>query len=159
MSGGFSWLISPQHFVPFFRECFELFITDRQGTLCLLASGFVPFFEQKIQGLFKDFQGYISHFFKDSIQCKKEPWVYIFLVLPQHEQFCNEGFSAFAGLDKVSTEIPAPTIIFKDFQGACEPCSLTLIQLVSLSRLSWARNFGLTEKRLHWLCFHQSYAS
>ena len=43
-------------------------IKARQGTFCLLASGFVPFFEQKIQGLFKDFQGYISHFFKDSIQ-------------------------------------------------------------------------------------------
>ena len=25
-------------------------------------AGFVPFFEQKIQGLFKDFQGHISHF-------------------------------------------------------------------------------------------------
>ena len=96
-------------------NCLLQIIKARQGTLCLLTSGFVPFFEQKIQGLFKDFQGYISHFFKDSIQCKKEPRVLSSLVLPQHEQFCNEGLSAFAGLDKVSTEIPAPTIIFKDF--------------------------------------------
>ena len=32
--------------------------------------GFVPFFEQKFQGLFKDFQGLHS--------VKKEPWVYLF---------------------------------------------------------------------------------
>ena len=48
-------------------NCLLQIIKARQGTLCLPASG-----------LFKDFQGYISHFFKDSIQCKKEPRVYIF---------------------------------------------------------------------------------
>ena len=32
-------------------------------------TGFINFFGQKIQGLFKN----ISHFFKDSVQCKKEP--------------------------------------------------------------------------------------
>ena len=30
----------------------------------LLKSGFAPVFEQKIQGLFKDFQGHISHISK-----------------------------------------------------------------------------------------------
>ena len=81
MSGGFSWLISPNilfHSLENALNCLLQIVKARQGTLCLLASGFVPFFEQKIQGLFKDFQGYISHFFKDSIQCKKEPRVYIF---------------------------------------------------------------------------------
>ena len=42
-----------------------------------------------------------------------------FLLLPQHEQYYPEGESL-AVLDKVSTEIqdfPAPTAIFKDFQG------------------------------------------
>ena len=32
-----------------------------------LLTGFVPFFEQKIQELFEDLQGHISHFLKDSI--------------------------------------------------------------------------------------------
>ena len=40
--------------------------------------GFVPFFEQKIQGLSRThFQ-----FFKDSIQYKKEPIIYVSMKLP-----------------------------------------------------------------------------
>ena len=40
--------------------------------MILLSPGFLPNFEQKTQGLFKDFQGHISYFsIKDSIQCKK----------------------------------------------------------------------------------------
>ena len=50
------------------------------------------FFGQKIQGLFKDFQGPISHFSKDSIHCKKEP---------QHEQFYPEGLSVFASFRRL----------------------------------------------------------
>ena len=42
--------------------------------------GFVPFFEQKIQGLFEDFQGLHS----------------VHLVLPQHEQFHPDGLFVFA---------------------------------------------------------------
>ena len=114
-------------------NCLLQIIKARQGTLCLLASGFVPFFEQKIQGLFK---GTFPISSRTPFSAKKSLESISFLVLPQHEQFCNEGLSAFAGLDKVSTEIPAPTTIFKDFQGACEPCSLILIQFVSFSRLS-----------------------
>ena len=41
-------------------------------------------FEQKIQGLFKDFQGHISHF-SDSFTAKKSLESMSFLVLPQHE--------------------------------------------------------------------------
>ena len=50
---------------------------------------FVPFFEQKMQGLFEDFQKHMSH----SVQKKLESMS--FLVLPQHEQFYPEGFSVF----------------------------------------------------------------
>ena len=50
--------------------------------------GFVPFFEQKIQGLFRTF--------KDSIKCIKKPWALSFLVSPQQEQFHPEGLSVFA---------------------------------------------------------------
>ena len=53
-----------------------------------LDPGFVPFLNKK----FKDF----SRTFKDSIQCKKEPWALSFLVLPQHKQFHPEGLSVFA---------------------------------------------------------------
>ena len=49
--------------------------------------------------------------FKDPFQCEKEPWVYVFLVVRQHEKFYPEGLSVFAplgtwesGLDKVCTD-------------------------------------------------------
>ena len=48
-------------------------------------SGFAPFFEQKIQELFKDFQGHISHFSRTPFSAKKSPESMSFLVLPQHE--------------------------------------------------------------------------
>ena len=38
-------------------------------------TGFIPFFGQKNS---RSFQGHISHFVKDSVQCKKEPWVRLF---------------------------------------------------------------------------------
>ena len=140
-------------------NCLLQIIKARQGTLCLLTSGFVPFLNKKFKDSSRTFKGTFPIFSRTPFRAKKSLESISFLVLPQHEQFFNEGLSAFAGLDKVSTEIPAPTTIFKDFQGACEPCSLILIQFASLSRFSRARNFGLTEKRLHWLCFHQSYTS
>ena len=51
-------------------------------------AGFVPFFEQKIQELFKDFQGLHS--------VQKRALSLSFLVPPQHEQFHPEGLSVFA---------------------------------------------------------------
>ena len=44
-------------------------------------AGFVPFYEQKFQGLFKDFQ------------VQKRALSLSFLVPPQNEQFHPEGFS------------------------------------------------------------------
>ena len=55
-----------------------------------------------------------------------------FLVLPQHEPFYPEGLSVLApvlenpGWTKLTAnfkDFPAPAAIFKDFQGACEPCN------------------------------------
>ena len=57
------------------------------------AAGFVRFFEQKLQGLFKDFQGYISHFSRTPFSAKKTLESMSFLVLPQHEQSYPEGLS------------------------------------------------------------------
>ena len=59
----------------------------------LALSGFVPFFEQKLQGLYKDFQGHISHFSRTPFSAKKRFESMSFLVLPQHEQFYPEGLS------------------------------------------------------------------
>ena len=39
--------------------------------LVLSQTGFVPFLEQKIQGIFKDFQGLISHFSRTPFSAKK----------------------------------------------------------------------------------------
>ena len=66
-----------------------LVITLRNG-ISLICSGFIPFFEQKIQGLFKGFQGHISHFSRTIFSAKKEPSVesmFFFLVLPHQENF------------------------------------------------------------------------
>ena len=85
---------------------------------------FLPFFEQKTRGLFKDFQGQISHFSRTLFSTKKSLKSMTFLVLPQHEQFYGEGLSVFAhfplGWIKLAPkfkDLPAPTAIFKDFQG------------------------------------------
>ena len=50
-----------------------------------------------------------------------------FLVLLQHDQFYPEGLSVFAPfpLDRIKLalkfkDFPPPTVIFKDFQGACK---------------------------------------
>ena len=99
-------------------------------------------FEQKLQGLFKDFQGHISHFSRTPFSAKKRFESMSFLVLPQHEQFYPEGLSyqvlenlGWIKLAPKFKDFPAPTAIFKDFQGlelfisnfkdfqgACEPC-------------------------------------
>ena len=64
--------------------------------LCQIQTEFVPFFGQKIQGPFKDFQGHISHFSRTPFNTKKSLEYMSFLVLPQHEQFYPEGLSVFA---------------------------------------------------------------
>ena len=46
----------------------------------------------------KDFSRTLFPFFKDSNQCEKEPWVYVFFVVRQHEKFYPEGLSVFAPL-------------------------------------------------------------
>ena len=56
---------------------------------------FIPFFEQKIQGLFKDFQKHVSHFSRSPFSAKKSLESVSFLVLPQHEQFYPQGLSVF----------------------------------------------------------------
>ena len=87
-------------------------------------TGFVPFFGQKLQGFFKDFQGHISHFSKTPFSAEKSLESMSFLVLPQHEQFYPEGLSYYVlenlGWIKLAPkfkDFPAPTAIFKDFQG------------------------------------------
>ena len=87
-------------------------------------TGFVPFFEQKLQGLYKDFQGHISHFSRTPFSAKKRFESMSFLVLPQHEQFYPEGLSyqvlenlGWIKLAPKFKDFPAPTTIFKDFQG------------------------------------------
>ena len=77
---------------------------------------FVPFFEQKIQGLFKDFQKHVSHFSRTPFSAKKSLKSMSFLVLPQHEQFYLQGLFVFVPFPlelyfnyKVSIEIQGHT--------------------------------------------------
>ena len=56
---------------------------------------FVPFFEQKILRLFKDFQKHGSHFSRTPFGAKKILESMSFLAPPQHEQFYPEGLSVF----------------------------------------------------------------
>ena len=79
-----------------------------------LLTGLLPFFEQKLQGLFKDFQGHISHFSRTPFSAKKRFESMSFLVLPQHEQFYPEGLS-YQVLENLGWIKLAPK--FKDFQG------------------------------------------
>ena len=79
------------------------------------------------QGLYhfsKDFSRILFPFFMDSTRCEKEPWVYVCLVVRQHEQFYPECLSVFAplgtcesGLDKVSSEIRGLSSTDCNFQG------------------------------------------
>ena len=112
----------------------------------------VPFFEQKIKGLFKDFQGPISHFSRTPFSAKTSLESFSFLVLP-HEQFYPEGLSIFAPFRHLkiwvaytySTEIQRLSstslnfqalfrLKFKDFQGVCDPCATKGMQNWSLWR-------------------------
>ena len=97
-----------------------------------LSAGFAPFFEQKIQGLFKDFQGLLrTHFafFKTTFRSAKKSLESVFFssstsgeVFP--EGLCVSSFSFAVLLNlfklKVSTEIQglsSTNCNFQDFQG------------------------------------------
>ena len=64
-------------------------------------------------------------FFKDSIQCKKEPWVYVFFsstttwAILSWRSFILVTFES--GLDKVSTEIQGLSSVDCNFQGLSRP--------------------------------------
>ena len=99
-------------------------------------TGFVPFSEQKFQGLFRTF-GDTFPISQGSIQCNKEPQVYVFFSSSTRAILSWRSFRV-VGLDKVTTEsqglsrtdrnfqgLSRPWIFifkFKDFQGAREPC-------------------------------------
>ena len=68
----------------------------------LLIAGFVPFLEQKIHGLFKDFQEHFSHFWRTPFSAKKS----------LESVFCSSS----------TTRVISSR---QDFQGACEPCDLS----------------------------------
>ena len=98
------WTVSDQY--PF------LFVFELQTV-------FIPVFEQKIQGLFKDFQGNISY------NSKKEPGVCLFQFFQNmHEQFYPEGLPVLAlfplqqfSLALKFKDFSALTAIFNEFQG------------------------------------------
>ena len=80
------------------------------------------FCTKEIQGLFKGFQGLISHFSRTPFSAKKS------LVLPQHEQFYPEGLSVFAPFSlefylnyRVSIEIQGLSSTDCNFQGLSRP--------------------------------------
>ena len=84
---------------------------------------FVPFFEQKIQGLFKDFQGHISHFSRTPFSAKKSLESTSVLLRSHHKQSYPEDLSVFApfpwqfSLDcKVSTKIQGLSSTNYNFQ-------------------------------------------
>ena len=70
---------------------------------------------------FQGHSGTYFPFFKDSIQCKKEPWVYVFFssfptwaILYWKVFLCSLGWIKLAPKFK---DFPALTAIFKNFQG------------------------------------------
>ena len=75
----------------------------------------------------RNFQGLSrTHFpfFKDSIWCKKEPWVSLFCFFHNMSNFTLIGLSVSAPFRHLKCtlapkfkDFPAPTAIFKDFQG------------------------------------------
>ena len=104
-------------------------------------TGFVPFSEQKFQGLFRTF-GDTFPISQGSIQCNKEPQVYVFFSSSTRAILSWRSFRV-VGLDKVTTEsqglsrtdrnfqgLSRPWIFifkFKDFQGAREPCQEKIV--------------------------------
>ena len=105
----------------------------------LLIAGFVPFFEQKIHGLFKDFPGHFSHFWRTPFSAKKSLESVFFSspttwVILSQRSFCVCSFSLEFYLSyKFSIEIQGVSrtdcnfqgLSRQDFQVACEPCDLS----------------------------------
>ena len=91
---------------------------------CNWKQGLYPFFQQKIQGLFTDFQGHISHCSRTPFSAKKGLESMSCLVLPQHEQFHPKGLSLYAPFSlnfylnyKISIEIQKLSYTDCNFQG------------------------------------------
>ena len=83
----------------------DVFYAKEVPTACIRESAFIVisdsristlFSEQKIQGLFKGFQGHISYFPRTPFSAKKSLESMSFKELPQHEQSYPEGLSVFA---------------------------------------------------------------
>ena len=109
-------------------------------------SGFIyPFFEEKVEGLFKDFQGQISHFSRTPFSAKKSLESVFFGSSPtwailSWRSFCVysflplENLKGWIKLVLKFKDFSAPTAIifqglsrtFEDFQGVCEPWLLQL---------------------------------
>ena len=93
---------------------------------------FVPFFEQKIQGRFKDFHGHISHFSR-TLFSAKESLESIFFgssttwVILSQRSFCVCSFSLeFYLIFQVSIEIQGLSITDCNFQGLSRPWIIIL---------------------------------
>ena len=105
------------------------FSSQQKSYRVYIVSGFVLFFEQIIQGLARTFEVTFLIFQELQIQCKKEPWVYIFFSSFTTGVILSWGFLCLLLFLWNSTytiklalkfkDFPAPTAIFKDFQG-CE---------------------------------------
>ena len=97
------------------------------------------FFEQKIHGLFKDFPGHFSHFWRTPFSAKKSLESVFFSspttwVILSQRSFCVCSFSLEFYLSyKFSIEIQGVSstdcnfqgLSRQDFQVACEPCDLS----------------------------------
>ena len=131
-------------FHPFAALTREIFFNTRREILYLRAAMKYPLLLNYLQDLFQSefyrvrtlfwtktsrtFQGLLrTHFpfFKDSIQCKKEPWVYVFFsstttwAILSWRSFILGTWES--GLDKVSTEIQGLSSTDCNFQGLSRP--------------------------------------
>ena len=93
---------------------------------------FVPFFEQKIQGRFKDFHGHISHFSRTPFSAKNSLESIFFgssttWVILSQWSFCVCSFSLeFYLIFQVSIEIQGLSINDCNFQGLSRPWIIIL---------------------------------
>ena len=93
---------------------------------------FVPFFEQKIQGRFKDFHGHISHFSRTLFSAKESLESIFFVssttwVILSQRSFCVCSFSLeFYLIFQVSIEIQGLSITDCNFQGLSRPWIIIL---------------------------------
>ena len=139
-----SLLVLKKIFHPFAALTREIFFNTRREILYLRVAMKYPLFLNYLQDLFQSefyrvrtlfwtktsrtFQGLSrTHFafFKDSIQCKKEIWVYVFFsstttwAILSWRSFILGTWES--GLDKVSTEIQGLSSTDCNFQGLSRP--------------------------------------